>query len=76
MAGLAGIGHETILAKADRPSLLFVFAAMVGLPAFLRSDEKGPGPPPEPPRPLPDLPAPPRPLPPGRTTVKRPRVGR
>lgn len=39
VGGLAGIAHETVIAKSERPSLLLLFAAMVGLPAFLRSDE-------------------------------------
>lgn len=39
--GLGGVVHETVLtAKAD-PQLLLLFAAMMGLPAFLRSDERG-----------------------------------
>lgn len=39
-AGLLGIGYETILKGGDRPTLLVLFGAMVGLPAFLRTDEK------------------------------------
>lgn len=39
-SGLAGIGYETIGNKAEKPTLLILFAAMVGLPAFLRTDEK------------------------------------
>ncbi len=39
-AGLAGVFHETVIADSERPSLLFLFATMIGLPAFLRSDEK------------------------------------
>lgn len=71
-AGLAGIAHETVVGNADRPTLLFVFAAMVGLPAFLRSDERTqdreppeedePESPPPPPRPKPK----PKPRPPQR----------
>lgn len=38
--GLLGIAYETLVAGADRPTLLVLFGAMVGLPAFLRSDEK------------------------------------
>lgn len=38
--GLLGIAHETLVSKADRPTLLLLFAAMVGLPAFLHKDEK------------------------------------
>lgn len=40
LGGLAGVGHETLLVHAERPTLLILFAAMMGLPAFLRSDEK------------------------------------
>jgi len=39
--GLAGVVHETLLTNAERPALLVLFAAMMGLPAFLRAD-KGP----------------------------------
>lgn len=39
VAGLAGIAYETLAQGGDRPTLLVLFAAMVGLPAFLRSDE-------------------------------------
>ncbi len=39
-AGLAGVFHETVIAESERPTLLFLFATMIGLPAFLRSDEK------------------------------------
>jgi hypothetical protein len=39
VAGLAGLVHETIVSQAERPTLLLLFAAMVGLPAFLRGDE-------------------------------------
>lgn len=42
LAGLGGVAHETVLAHADRPTLLILFAAMMGLPAFLRPD-KGEG---------------------------------
>lgn len=47
LGGLAGVFHETVLATVERPTLLILFAAMMGLPAFLRSndshggDEKG-----------------------------------
>lgn len=40
LAGLVGVAHETIVTQAERPTLLLLFAAMVGLPAFLRTDEK------------------------------------
>ena len=35
VAGLAGVIHETVIGQADRPTLLLLFAAMMGLPAFL-----------------------------------------
>jgi choline-glycine betaine transporter len=41
VGGLAGVFHETVLATgAERPTLLILFAAMMGLPAFLRQDDK------------------------------------
>lgn len=36
--GLAGVFNETVLTTTERPTLLILFAAMMGLPAFLRSD--------------------------------------
>ncbi len=50
LAGLAGVAHETLIANVERPTLLLLFAAMIGLPAFLRHDEKKneKGPPPDP----------------------------
>lgn len=33
--GLLGVAHETLLAHAERPTLLLLFAAMIGLPAFI-----------------------------------------
>lgn len=41
-AGLIGIAHETFINHGERPSLLVLFAGMIGLPVFLRADEKGP----------------------------------
>jgi len=38
--GLAGVAYETLASQADRPTLLLLFAAMMGLPAFLRADAK------------------------------------
>jgi hypothetical protein len=35
-----GVVHETLFTDAADPTLLIVFGAMMGLPAFLRSDEK------------------------------------
>lgn len=43
--GLAGVFNETVLTTAERPTLLILFAAMMGLPAFLRSDDKNQPPP-------------------------------
>lgn len=40
VVGLAGIVYEAVVSGTDRPTLLILYAAMVGLPAFLRSDEK------------------------------------
>jgi hypothetical protein len=40
VAGLAGVFHETVVASGERPTLLILFAAMMGLPAFLRADER------------------------------------
>jgi hypothetical protein len=37
--GILGIGYETLAHQAERPTLLLLFAARVGLPAFLRGDE-------------------------------------
>ncbi len=32
--GLLGVAYETLGANAERPTLLLLFAAMMGLPAF------------------------------------------
>lgn len=50
-AGIAGAAHEVVLTNTERPTLLILFAAMMGLPAVLRQDGKGGsiGPPPTPP---------------------------
>lgn len=39
VVGIAGIVYETLIEQGDKPTLLILFAAMVGLPAFLRIDE-------------------------------------
>lgn len=39
VAGLAGVAYETLYTGGDRPTLLLLFAAMMGLPAFLQRDE-------------------------------------
>lgn len=61
--GMAGVAYVTLLDNTDRPTLLILFAAMLGLPLFLHSDERRPPPlpPPElrgPLPPSPSLPAP------------------
>lgn len=38
--GLLGVAHETLVNSTDRPTLLLLFAAMIGLPAFINQDEK------------------------------------
>lgn len=53
--GILGIIYETLVVGGDRPTLLVLFGAMVGLPAFLRTDERMKNaPPPEPAAPAPD----------------------
>lgn len=42
-AGLIGVFYETVFDKADRPTLLLMFGAMMGLPAFLRTDDQDKG---------------------------------
>lgn len=44
VGGLAGVGYVTLIDQTDRPTLLILFGAMMGLPLFLRSDEKHPPP--------------------------------
>jgi hypothetical protein len=48
--GLAGVFNETVLTTSERPTLLILFAAMMGLPAFLRQDDKQQGSPKKPDR--------------------------
>lgn len=38
--GLIGVLHETYFSQLDRPALLVLFAAMMGLPAYLRNGDK------------------------------------
>jgi hypothetical protein len=40
LAGLLGVAHETLLENSDRPELLLMFGAMMGLPAFLQADTR------------------------------------
>lgn len=44
VGGLAGAAYVTLVDQTDRPTLLILFGAMLGLPLFLRSDEKHPPP--------------------------------
>ena len=58
VSGLAGVAYVTLTDGGDRPTLLILFAAMLGLPLFLKTDEKHiPPPPPA----LPERPAAPTP---------------
>lgn len=41
IVGLLGVAHETLVNHTDRPTLLLLFGAMIGLPAFLTKDEGG-----------------------------------
>lgn len=38
VAGLLGVGYETLSEKAEKPTLLLLFACMMGLDAFMRID--------------------------------------
>lgn len=40
LVGILGIIHEVFLTSLDRPDILILFLALVGLPAFLRGDER------------------------------------
>lgn len=37
--GLAGVANEALGSGVERPTLLLVYAAMMGLPVVLRKDE-------------------------------------
>lgn len=63
VGGLAGVAYVTLVDQTDRPTLLIMFGAMLGLPLFLRSDEKHPPPVIQVPNP-PTLPPPSVPIPP------------
>ena len=45
VGGMGGFGHELLLAKQERPTLLILCAAMMGLPAFLAPRGSSPQPP-------------------------------
>lgn len=49
VGGLGGVAYVTVIDQTDRPTLLILFAAMMGLPLFLRSDERHQATPPPPP---------------------------
>jgi hypothetical protein len=38
--GVAGILHETLIGKTDRPNLLILFGVLVGAPLFTRDGPK------------------------------------
>lgn len=40
LVGLAGIVYEILIDHSDRPTLLILLGAMVGLPSILKIDEK------------------------------------
>jgi hypothetical protein len=46
--GMLGVAYVTLVDNTDRPTLLILFGAMMGLPLFLRQDEKTITPPPPP----------------------------
>lgn len=39
-AGLAGIGYETVISASPSETLVIAFMGMMGLPIFLRADER------------------------------------
>lgn len=41
LGGFAGVVFETLHERVDRPYLLAVFTGMMGLPLFIRKDERG-----------------------------------
>ncbi|MEX5636543.1 hypothetical protein [Parafrankia sp. FMc2] len=78
LAGLAGVAHETLAREVDRPALLLLFAALMGLPFALQADQaqrehapEPPAPPAEPPPGPPDGPGDAGP-PPSPTSRPRP----
>lgn len=40
VAGLGGVLHETLFTSAERPTLLILFAAMMGLPVVMSADQR------------------------------------
>ena len=43
LLGAGGVIHETVASQSERPMLLMLFAAMMGLPAFLAAERQGKG---------------------------------
>jgi hypothetical protein len=41
LVGAAGVFHETVIENAERPQLLILFAACLGLPAFFPIAKRG-----------------------------------
>lgn len=39
VGGIAGIVHETVVAHSERPTLLILFSAMIGLPFAIKADQ-------------------------------------
>jgi len=42
VGGFLGVIYETVVEQVDRPALLAVFGAMLGLPVFLSRDQPPP----------------------------------
>lgn len=40
ITGLLGVAYETLIGEGERPALLVLFAGMLGLPVFLKKDDK------------------------------------
>ena len=40
IGGFLGVAYETLVEQVDRPALLALFGGMMGLPVFLRRDER------------------------------------
>lgn len=67
--GLLGVAWVTVIEDTDRPTLLILFGAMLGLPLFLRNDAShSPPPVPTPPTQASPPPAAPPPAPPSSGT--------
>jgi hypothetical protein len=39
LTGVGGVLHETLRTSAERPTLLILYASMMGLPVFLSRDK-------------------------------------